>query len=167
VPDFTDEKKVKKKDLPIFEKFDNKIFAAKDIQDATQVKVANQKDDYSEKQEVRPLPDRKTIVYFKQDSNDLPDDAFKTLDQIIKFSAHYPESEILVEGYTDSIGKNLYNKKLSKFRADIVKKYLVSKGIPATKIKTFGMGSEKPIKSNETVEGREQNRRVEIKLNIK
>ena len=48
VPGFTDEKKVKK-ELPIFEKFDNRIFAAKDIQDATQVKGGNQKDDDSEK----------------------------------------------------------------------------------------------------------------------
>jgi len=166
VPGFTDEKKGKM-ELPIFEKSDNRTFAATDIQDATQVKVVNQKDDDSEKQEARPIPDRKTIVTFKHDSNDLPDRAFKTLDQIVKFSAHYPESEILVEGYTDSFGKHLYNKKLSKFRADVVKKYLVSQGIPATKIKTFGMGSEKPIKSNETVEGRKQNRRVEIKLNIK
>lgn len=166
VPGFTDEKKAKE-ELPIFEKFDNRIFATKDIQDATQVKVGNQKDEDSEKQEARPIPDRKTIVTFKHDSNDLPEHAFKTLDQIVKFSAHYPDSKILVEGYTDSFGKHLYNKKLSKFRADVVKKYLVSQGIPATKIKTFGMGSEKPIKSNETVEGRKQNRRVEIKLNIK
>jgi transposase len=166
VPGFTDEKKVKK-ELPIVEKFDNRIIAGKDIQAATQVKVGNQKDDFSEKQEIRLIPDRKIVVYFKHESNELPNHAFKTLDQIVKFSAHYPESEIVVEGYTDSFGKYFYNKKLSKFRADVVKKYLVSQGISATKIKTFGMGSEKPIKSNETVEGRKQNRRVEIKLNKK
>ena len=113
------------------------------------------------------ISDRKIVVHFNPESNELPNHAFKTLDQIITFSAHYPQSEIVVEGYTNSFGKDLNNKKLSKIKADVVKKYLVSQGIPATNIKTYGMGSEKPIKSNETVEGSKQNHRVEIKLNKK
>jgi outer membrane protein OmpA-like peptidoglycan-associated protein len=147
-PGFTDEKKINE-EVQVVEQVDNG------------------KDDYSEKQETMNIPDQKIVVYFKHESNELPNHAFKTLDQIIKFSAYYPESEIVVEGYTDSIDNDLTKKKLSKIRADNVKKYLVSRGIPATNIKTFGMVSEKPIQSNETVEGTKQNRRVEIKLNKK
>lgn len=165
-PGFTDEKKVDE-EIEIEEKVDNGKVANTDIQTTSQVKVGNPKDEYSDEQEIIPIPDRKIVVYFKPESNELPNHAFKTLDQIIKFSAHYPESEIVVEGYTDSFGRDLNNKKLSKIKADVVKKYLVSRGIPATNIKTFGMGSEKPIQSNEMVEGSKQNHRVEIKLNKK
>jgi outer membrane protein OmpA-like peptidoglycan-associated protein len=166
VPGFKDEKK-ENEELQIVEKDDNIVAANTDTQTTSQVNVGNQKDDYSEEQEIMLIRDRKIVVYFKHESNELPNHAFKTLDQIIKFSAHYPESEIVVEGYTDSFDKDLNNRKLSKIKADVVKKYLVSRGIPATNIKTFGMGSEKPIKRNETVEGSKQNHRVEIKLNKK
>ncbi len=163
---FTDEKKVNE-ELENVEKVDNRKIANTDIQTTSQVKLGNLKDEYSEEQEIMLIPDRKIVVYFKPESNELSNHAFKTLDQIIKFSAHYPQSEIVVEGYSDSFGKDLNNKKLSKIKADVVKKYLVSRGIPATNIKTYGKGSEKPIKSNETVEGSKQNHRVEIKLNQK
>ncbi len=78
-----------------------------------------------------------------------------------------PVSEIIVEGYTDSLDDYIYNKNLSKSRADVIKKYLVDKGIPATKIETFGMGPENPIASNETFEGRKLNRRIEIRIKVK
>jgi outer membrane protein OmpA-like peptidoglycan-associated protein len=165
-PGFTDEKKVNE-ELQIVEKDDNINVANLDMQTNSQVNVGHQKDDYSEEQSTMLIPDRKIVVYFNHESNELPNHAFKTLDQIIQFSAHYPESKIVVEGYTDSFDKDLNNRKLSKIKADVVKKYLVSRGIPATNIKTFGMGSEKPITSNETVEGSKQSHRVEIKLNKK
>ena len=52
-------------------------------------------------------------------------------------------------------------------RAEVVKKYLIDKGIPVEKIETFAMGSENPIASNETFEGRKLNRRIEIRFKVK
>ena len=88
------------------------------------------------------------------------------LDEIAEFIVHHPDWNIVVEGYTDSYGNFLYNKKLSKSRAEIVKRHLVKKGISPSKIQVFGMGPENPIASNDTPEGRGKNRRVEIKTYI-
>jgi OOP family OmpA-OmpF porin len=73
----------------------------------------------------------------------------------------------IVEGHTDNVGADAYNMNLSKERAKAVMDYLVSKGVPATKISSVGYGEEKPIASNETEEGRSKNRRVEIKAKKK
>jgi general secretion pathway protein A len=110
------------------------------------------------------LDDQKYVIHFKHKSDRIPRRAHQTLDQIIKLSAYNPESQIVVEGYTDSMGNYYYNKNLSKIRADTVKEYLISKGIPPSKISTIGKGSENPIQSNATREGRNKNRRVEIKV---
>ena len=88
-------------------------------------------------------------------------------DEIIAYSSSNPASKIIVEGYTDSLGHPVYNKNLSKMRAEVIKKHLVEKGIPAEKIKTVGMGPENPIAGNETFEGRKLNRRIEISLKLK
>ena len=111
--------------------------------------------------------EHRSIIYFNHGSNLLPNHALETLDQIVKFSSHHPATEIVVKGYTDSFGNNIYNKNLSRGRAEAVKKYLVTMGVPAEKINTYGMGSENPIESNETFDGREKNRRVEIELELK
>ncbi|NDU87197.1 MAG: OmpA family protein [Ferrovum sp.] len=70
--------------------------------------------------------------------------------------------KVKIAGYTDSIGSAKYNLKLSEKRADAVKSYLVSKGIPASRIHTEGHGLNDPVASNKTREGRAQNRRAEI-----
>ncbi len=75
-----------------------------------------------------------------------------------------PDTDIIIKGYTDSIGFYDYNKELSLFRANIVKSFLAGKGISPKKIKTIGMGQENPIDTNETVKGRKNNRRVEIEF---
>jgi len=111
--------------------------------------------------------DQKSIIYFKHNSNELLQNAYQTLDNIVKFSSGRPELTITVEGYTDSYGDPVYNKQLSKYRAEIVKYYLIAQGISPSKIKALGKGNENPLKSNETFEGRKQNRRVEIILNSK
>jgi OOP family OmpA-OmpF porin len=97
----------------------------------------------------------------------LPRQAHEVLDQIVQFTTSHPGSEIIVEGHTDSVGDYRYNKFLSKSRAEVVKKYLVNRGIPETKIETVGRGSENPIASNNTLEGRKQNRRIEIRVKVK
>jgi outer membrane protein OmpA-like peptidoglycan-associated protein len=69
---------------------------------------------------------------------------------------------VTVEGYTDSVGSDAYNMKLSQRRADAVRDYLVSKGIASDRIRTEAFGETRPVASNDTAEGRAQNRRVEI-----
>jgi len=112
-------------------------------------------------------PNRKVVLHFKHNSNEIPDPAFESLNRVVRYASINPETEILVEGYSDSRGNYWYNKKLSKFRADIVKNYFAGQGIPLNRIKTIGRGPENPIAPNETMEGRKQNRRVEIKINLK
>ncbi len=69
---------------------------------------------------------------------------------------------IVVEGYTDSVGSDTTNDKLSKDRAESVRQYLVSKGVPSDKITSVGKGKANPVASNDTPDGRANNRRVEI-----
>ena len=112
-------------------------------------------------------PNRKVVLHFKHNSNEIPDQAFESLNRVVRYASLNPETEILVEGYTDSFGNYWYNKKLSKFRADIIRNYFAGQGIPLDRIKTIGRGSENPIAGNDTSIGRKQNRRVEININLK
>jgi general secretion pathway protein A len=116
--------------------------------------------------EILPPEDRKFIVFFKHNSNQLPQETLDTLHRIIDLVANQPIATITVTGYTDSHGDKLYNVMLSAERANRVKAYLVEKGVPDSKIKVHGMGPENPIESNATLEGRKKNRRVEIELGL-
>jgi general secretion pathway protein A len=113
------------------------------------------------------LAQGKKIIHFMHNSMRLSDEAYEVLDQIVDFGSSNQVSKIIVEGYTDSLGHPVYNKNLSRMRAEVIKKYLVDKGIPAAKIETVGMGPENPIASNETFEGRKLNRRIEIRFKVK
>jgi outer membrane protein OmpA-like peptidoglycan-associated protein len=73
-------------------------------------------------------------------------------------------TKLRIEGHTDSVGKDAANKKLSQKRADAVKEFLVKVGIDAARLESVGYGEEKPIASNDTDEGKEQNRRVEFNI---
>ncbi len=115
-------------------------------------------------EEPAPAPDPKTLIYFKHNSNDLPDEAFKTLDHIADYAIKNPAVSISVAGYTDSLGNYSYNISVSQFRANTIKSYLVGKGVDPAQITALGLGPESPIASNDTEAGRKQNRRVEIKL---
>jgi general secretion pathway protein A len=128
--------------------------------------IANQKDEISAEPQVSPFPDRKIVIYFKRNSNDLPDRAYEMLDRIADFMVHNPQTNININGYTDSIGAYSYNVSVSQFRANMVKGYLVGKGVEPIKIKALGLGPKNPIASNETDKGRQMNRRVEIQLNL-
>ena len=69
---------------------------------------------------------------------------------------------ITVEGYTDSRGSDFYNRELSQKRAESVRSFLVSRGVPSDKIHAEGLGKDRPIADNTSAEGRANNRRVEI-----
>jgi len=73
-----------------------------------------------------------------------------------------PDSNITIEGHTDSQGQRQYNMDLGQKRADAVKSQLVARGVAADRIKTTGVGPDRPVADNKTAEGRANNRRVEI-----
>jgi outer membrane protein OmpA-like peptidoglycan-associated protein len=77
------------------------------------------------------------------------------------------DSTILVEGHTDSRGSSQQNYELSLLRAREVRGYLISQGIPTSSIQAAGLGEDRPVASNDTTEGRADNRRVEIVVNPK
>ncbi len=84
------------------------------------------------------------------------------LDDLVAFLNEYPQANVDVIGYTDTSGPAAYNLKVSEKRAESVANALVEKGIDASRIHARGEGENNPIASNDTREGREQNRRVEI-----
>ena len=112
-----------------------------------------------------PLLERRFIIYFNYNSNELPDQSFEMLNRIAGFMLNNPTSTINVKGHTDSTGKYNYNISVSEFRANTIKTYLVGKGVEPARIKAVGVGPENPIATNKTEEGRRKNRRVEIELN--
>ena len=87
-----------------------------------------------------------------------------TLDQIAASMNQYPNSLIDVYGHTDSTGSDAYNQTLSENRAATVGNYLASRGVSPARIRTQGFGETMPVASNDTIDGRTRNRRVEIKI---
>jgi outer membrane protein OmpA-like peptidoglycan-associated protein len=100
-------------------------------------------------------------VLFRSNATDLLPGASERLDQIAA-ALIAKKQDIVVEGYTDSRGSRAANMTLSQRRADSVRVYLVSHGVPNEKIVAFGRGPDRPIAENNTAEGRANNRRVEI-----
>jgi general secretion pathway protein A len=110
-------------------------------------------------------PDHTFVINFPLDSNDFTDQGYLLLGQLVRHIAAVPDTHITITGYTDSVGDETYNQRLSEFRANMVKSYLVGQGVNPARIQTSGRGPANPIQSNATNEGRRANRRVEIKLN--
>lgn len=84
------------------------------------------------------------------------------LDKLAGVLEEYKDTEIVIEGHTDSKGTDSYNQTLSKNRAQAVSSYLTQKGIPNSRVKTNGWGEGRPVADNDTEAGRQQNRRVEV-----
>ena len=110
---------------------------------------------------------KKVVIRFKSNSNELPEEAYVSLDRFAVALLNNPDIFIAVKGYTDDRGVLSYNMSVSEFRANIIKSYLVGKGVSPARITVAGMGPENPISSNETAEGRSVNRRVEIEFGNK
>jgi len=101
-------------------------------------------------------------IFFDFAKSTLRPESYPELDRMVQFLQMYPKMIIEVAGHTDNVGTEEFNKLLSKNRAYRVKEYLQSKGIPDYRIKYNGYGSDKPVDTNDTDEGRQNNRRVEI-----
>jgi outer membrane protein OmpA-like peptidoglycan-associated protein len=108
-------------------------------------------------------------VRFDTNKSTLTAGAKANLDKLVPVFKEYGDTNIEIFGYTDNTGKPEYNLTLSGQRAASVKAYLISKGISSGRFKTSGLGIADPIASNDTAEGRTQNRRVEfaITANVK
>jgi len=101
-------------------------------------------------------------VLFDTNKSELRSGAYFTIDKLAAFLAEYPTRKVQIEGFTDSTGAVEYNRRLSERRAEAVRNALVAKGVDPGRIMTRGYGVEFPVASNETPEGRQRNRRVEV-----
>lgn len=115
-----------------------------------------------------PPPMKKKIVlrsvHFDFNKSNIRKDAEPILDEAAQMLKDEGTVAVICEGHTDSIGSDAYNMRLSRQRADAVRSYLVSHGVPASRIRTEGLGESKPVASNDTADGRAQNRRVELRV---
>ena len=113
-----------------------------------------------------PPPAKKKIVlrsvHFDFDKATLKAEAKPILDEAVQVLKQEGSVDIVVEGHTDSVGTDAYNLGLSRRRAETVRGYLVEHGIARSRITADGMGESKPVASNDTADGRAQNRRVEL-----
>ena len=108
-----------------------------------------------------PMEEINLLVEFGFDSANIHHTELDHIDEMGKFLQKYPDIKIKVEGHTDSQGVALYNDQLSQRRAVAVQQMLVEKfGIQKERINAVGMGQNEPVASNDTLEGRQKNRRV-------
>jgi outer membrane protein OmpA-like peptidoglycan-associated protein len=103
-------------------------------------------------------------IFFDLGKYELKNESIFELGKVLKLLQDYPNMIIEIAGHTDNIGDEPYNLELSTNRAKAVVEYLVQKGISSERMKFIGFGFSKPLASNDTEEGRRQNRRSEIKI---
>ena len=101
-------------------------------------------------------------VVFDTGKNTLKPGAQDKLTRVAVILADHPSLKIQVEGHADSVGSEDTNQALSERRAEAVKDYLVKQGVPAPSITARGFGESRAVASNDTPEGRQRNRRVEV-----
>lgn len=103
-------------------------------------------------------------ILFDINSSTLRQPARDNLGQLATILNKYPDTEVLVEGHTDSTGSNDYNLDLSMRRAQSVANYMTNLDVLANRFRIMGYGEDQPIASNSTADGRQANRRVEIAI---
>ena len=114
-----------------------------------------------------PVTEKITLaadVLFDFDKSIVKPEGKSKLDDLVTRLKAVNLEVVIAIGHTDSVGGDAYNQKLSVRRAEAVKGYLVSKGIPANRVYTEGKGEKQPVASNKTKDGRAKNRRVEIEV---
>jgi outer membrane protein OmpA-like peptidoglycan-associated protein/tetratricopeptide (TPR) repeat protein len=103
-------------------------------------------------------------VFFDFDKATLRPESDPELEKVYTFLSQYPELKVELSGHTDARGSDKYNEKLSKKRAQAVVAYMINKGIDKNRLVAKGYGESKPLESNDTDEGRQINRRTELKV---
>jgi len=129
---------------------------AKELEQIPNMEVARQEDSL--------LVTMSEAVLFDINSAALKPQAQTVLGQTADVMVRYPDSDLLVKGHTDSTGSERYNQELSERRAKSVQNFLIAKGVAAQRITAIGFGMTMPVASNDTPDGREKNRRVEIEI---
>lgn len=100
-------------------------------------------------------------VHFATNSATIQTESFPRLDRVVEYMTHRPSVRIRVAGHTDNVGNPRVNQTLSERRARAVRDYLVSRGIDGSRVEAVGYGDQQPVASNDSEEGRQQNRRIE------
>jgi outer membrane protein OmpA-like peptidoglycan-associated protein len=103
-------------------------------------------------------------ITFASGSSDISSSFYTTLNSLVKVFQEFDKNGVEIVGHTDSTGSNDLNMRLSRDRAQSVASYLVNQGISGARISATGAGPSQPIASNDSEQGRAQNRRVEINL---
>jgi NitT/TauT family transport system substrate-binding protein len=112
-----------------------------------------------------PFATQRRSIYFESGSASMSTDSRAVVDEIGSFMRAYENTVVDIEGNTDTTGSRDLNMQLSKDRADTVKNYLMKKyGFPGARMRTAGNGPDKPIETNATPDGRDKNRRTDIKV---
>jgi outer membrane protein OmpA-like peptidoglycan-associated protein len=112
-----------------------------------------------------PIATQRKTIYFEPNSAKMGLDSRAVVDEIGEFMRAYENTVVDIEGNTDSSGSRDLNMGLSKERADTVKNYLVEKfHFPPARMRTMGNGPDRPLADNDTPDGREKNRRTDIKV---
>jgi outer membrane protein OmpA-like peptidoglycan-associated protein len=117
--------------------------------------------------EEEAILEKASHVQFKTNESIILPNSYSILDEVVELLKRHPDGFLSLEGHTDNVGKPEKNLKLSEERAIAVKKYFINKGIDPKRITTIGFGITKPKTTNETPEGRAENRRVEMKFKAK
>lgn len=113
----------------------------------------------------QPFATQRRSIYFEPNSAKMGLDSRAVVDEIGSFMRAYENTVVDIEGNTDSSGSRPHNLELSRERAEAVKRYLVEKyRFPTARMRTVGNGPDRPVDSNGTPEGREKNRRTDIKV---
>lgn len=100
-------------------------------------------------------------VEFDTGKAKLRPDSLARLDDVVEYLTYKKSARVEISGHTDNVGKPKANKKLSQDRAEACRSYIISKGIDGSRVVAIGYGDEKPMASNDTEGGRQQNRRIE------
>jgi OOP family OmpA-OmpF porin len=103
-------------------------------------------------------------VFFDTGKSTLRPESNKALDDLVSFMLHKKSMKIEIAGHSDNVGDKAGNEKLSGERAKAVKTYLVTKGVEAARVEFKGYGDSQPIAPNDTPEGRQKNRRTEVRI---
>ena len=106
-------------------------------------------------------------ILFDFDSAAIRPDAERALDDVRQVIASYAGRPVRVEGHTDSVASDEYNLRLSQERASSVANWLIARGVERSRLTPLGAGEAKPVAGNDTAEGRQKNRRVEIVISTK